>query len=232
MSELEKMVKNVLLGGVGAVATAVEKTGEIAKSLVDKGARVLEENRDKTDALKQKGQKTLDSIGGRFSALTDRIRSQLTQTAEAPKAPAGDLRDEAEELESLEAELRKVEDLMRGEQETAETAEKEPEAPKAADPIADLADKAASFLNPDELGKAADHLAEASDRLFRKIGDAVDGALNPEKPPIDTEALLTGLQRRLEDFGKRLEASRQALNAEKKPETEEPAEGEDKPDGE
>ena len=36
MAELEKVLKDVVLGSVGAVATVVEKGGEIARALVEK----------------------------------------------------------------------------------------------------------------------------------------------------------------------------------------------------
>ena len=37
MPDLEKFVKNVMYGGIGAAASLVEKGGDLARSLVEKG---------------------------------------------------------------------------------------------------------------------------------------------------------------------------------------------------
>ena len=218
MSELEKALKNVLLGGVGAVATAVEKTGAFAKKMMDKGAKVLEDNKDKTDALKQKSRETLDGIGARFSELAKRVRAQFTPEQKAPEAEADTLREELNELDDLEVELRDVEEMIR-EAPAAETpaADPEPEAPEAktaesaADALGEIAGKAVEFLNSEEFSKTADHLAEESDKFFRKVSEAIDGAIKPPAELPDTESILQDMQRRLNDFAKRLENSRKAM---------------------
>ncbi len=44
MNELENIVKQVVYGGIGAAATIVEKGGEIARNLVDKGQETYRAN--------------------------------------------------------------------------------------------------------------------------------------------------------------------------------------------
>lgn len=255
MSELEKILKDVLYGGVGAVATAVEKTGELAKNLVNKGAQVLEDNRDQTDALKQKGKAALDNVAARFTSLVDKLRSQTAPKAEDPSPTEETVKEELQELDSLEVELRKVEDILRDIQEpeaeeqpavttdaaeACEAAEAAEAGKKPADcldkvlddaarpveefiqnvgePIEKMAQKAVDFLNTDEMRQTADHLMEEGDRLFQRVGQALESATQ-KKPEIpDTEALLRSLQDRLESFAQRLEAGRKALDDQRKPE--------------
>ena len=68
MSELEKILKSVLLGSVGAVATAVEKTGELARSFVEKGEDVVDKN-----GLADKGREVADSAKAAIGKMKDRI---------------------------------------------------------------------------------------------------------------------------------------------------------------
>ncbi len=234
MSELEKIVKNVLLGGVGAVATAVEKTGELARSLVNKGAETVRS--EKADALARKGKDVLNGIGERFNALVEQIGKSVTRR----EAPAGEASDELEselnELDSLETELEEVEAQLR------EEPKAEPEAASAAadaeakvEEVAEkacaeaekvmdsLADKAEAFLNSGKLEQTANRLADEGGKLFRKVEEAIDSALSrkPENPGTaeateektvpDTESILQTLSQRLEDFAKRLDASRKAI---------------------
>ena len=56
MSDLENIMKNVMYGGIGAAATLVEKTGEIARSLVEKGQETMRNNQDTVDQIKDKAE--------------------------------------------------------------------------------------------------------------------------------------------------------------------------------
>ena len=54
MSNLEDVLKSVVLGGVGAVATVLDKGAEIGKTLVEKGQQTVDSNQETIDSLKQK----------------------------------------------------------------------------------------------------------------------------------------------------------------------------------
>lgn len=53
MKELENLVKSVVYGGIGAAATIVEKGGDIARALVEKGQETVRANQDTVDQIKE-----------------------------------------------------------------------------------------------------------------------------------------------------------------------------------
>lgn len=61
MSEFEKVIKNVVLGGIGAAATVVEMGGELAKSFVEKGEETIRQNQAACDELKEKVKNACES---------------------------------------------------------------------------------------------------------------------------------------------------------------------------
>ena len=239
MSELEKIVKNVLYGGVGVVATAVEKTGELAKNLVNKGADMVRQ--EKTEAFVQKGQNVLNAIGERFAEVKEQIGKSLNREEVPEEEAPAELEHAMDELDTLETELEAVETLLTEEAEKAAD-----EAEKAAEPaevptidiekaedmaekacaeaekvVDSLADKAEAFLNSGKLQETADRLVNEGGKLFEKVEAAIDSALNPTpekkeaeeaaKAVPDVESILKTLSQRLEDFANRLDASRKAL---------------------
>ena len=243
MSEIEKILKDVLYGGVGVVATAVEKTGELAKSLVNKGADMV--SPEKTGAYVKKGQDVLGALGERFSALKEQIVKSLNREETPAEEVPAELEHAMDELDTLETELEAVEVKLTEEAEEKDVpvidvekaaatagakaeaiAEKtEAFAEKAcgeAEKVMDsLADQAEAFLNSGKLQEAADRLTREGGKLFEKVEAAIDGALNPspEKKEAeekaralpDTESILQSLSQRLEDFARRLDASRKAM---------------------
>ena len=248
MSEIEKILKDVLYGSVGVVATAVEKTGELARNLVNKGADMV--SPEKTGAYVKKGQDMLNAIGERFAALKEQIvRSLNREETPAEEVPA-ELEHAMDELDTLETELEAVESRLTEETKSRDVpvidVEKATDAAgEKAEEIADkteafaekacgeaekvmdsLADKAEAFLNSGKLQEAADRLTEEGGKLFQKVEAAIDGALNPstekkeaeEKAQAlpDTESILQSLSQRLEDFARRLSASRKALEDQEK----------------
>ena len=248
MSEIEKILKDVLYGSVGVVATAVEKTGELARNLVNKGADMV--SPEKTGAYVKKGQDVLNAIGERFAALKEQIvRSLNREETPAEEVPA-ELEHAMDELDTLETELEAVESRLTEETESRDVpvidVEKAADAAgEKAEEIADkteafaekacgeaekvmdsLADKAEAFLNSGKLQEAADRLTQEGGKLFQKVEAAIDGALNPspekkeaeEKAQAlpDTESILQSLSQRLEDFARRLSASRKALEDQEK----------------
>lgn len=52
MNELESIVKSVVYGGIGAAATIVEKGGDIARALVEKGQETVRANQGAVDQLR------------------------------------------------------------------------------------------------------------------------------------------------------------------------------------
>lgn len=69
MNELENLVKNVVYGGIGAAATIVEKSGDIARALVEKGQETIRANQDTVDQLKE----TAEDLGSRLNAFCERL---------------------------------------------------------------------------------------------------------------------------------------------------------------
>lgn len=53
MNELENLVKSVVYGGIGAAATLVEKGGDIARALVEKGQQTVRDNQATVDQIKE-----------------------------------------------------------------------------------------------------------------------------------------------------------------------------------
>ena len=64
MAELEKVLKDVVLGSVGAVATVVEKGGEIARALVEKGQETVQNNQETVDNIRRKVREVCESVSG------------------------------------------------------------------------------------------------------------------------------------------------------------------------
>ena len=53
MNELENLVKSVVYGGIGAAATLVEKGGDLARALVEKGQQTVRDNQATVDQIKE-----------------------------------------------------------------------------------------------------------------------------------------------------------------------------------
>ena len=114
MPDLEKFVKNVMYGGIGAAASLVEKGGDLARSLVEKGQETVRNSQDTADDIKRRLQEFCDGLMKRgeidISKLTPEQRAELRHqleemdyqeiwgketpeaadapTTEAPEAPA------------------------------------------------------------------------------------------------------------------------------------------------
>lgn len=80
MGDLEKVLKNVVLGSVGAAAVVVEKSGELAKAFVEKGRETVEQNRDTVEEIKRQVKQAVDckpDLGVDLSRLTPEQRAEL-----------------------------------------------------------------------------------------------------------------------------------------------------------
>ena len=74
MAEFEKVLKDVVLGSVGAVATVVEKGGEIARALVEKGHEKVQNNQESVDQIRRKVRGVCDTVAGECrKAMQDEV---------------------------------------------------------------------------------------------------------------------------------------------------------------
>ena len=62
MAELEKVLKGVVLGSVGAVAAVVEKSGKIARGLVEKGQETVSNNQETVDNIRRKVREACERV--------------------------------------------------------------------------------------------------------------------------------------------------------------------------
>ena len=108
MSNLEDVLKSVVLGGVGAVATVLDKGAEIGKTLVEKGQQTVESNQETIDSLKQKfrdaveASKNIDvKLDFDFTVLSreqrDALRRKLDEADAKEEAEAAETDGDAEE---------------------------------------------------------------------------------------------------------------------------------------
>lgn len=138
MPDLEKFVKDVMYGGIGAAASLVEKGGDLARSLVEKGQETVRNSQDTADDIKRRLQEFCDGLMKRgeidISKLTPEQRAELrhqleemdyqerygketpetadepdeAQDADKPEAPSAP--DAPEETEPAEAEKPQLSD--------------------------------------------------------------------------------------------------------------------------
>ncbi len=93
MNELLNLVKDVVYGAVGAVATVVEKSGDIAQTCVEKGKETVEQGRATAEEWKRKWQESCEASAQEeeidVSAMTPEEREALRRKLdEADKADA------------------------------------------------------------------------------------------------------------------------------------------------
>nr|MBR4281834.1 hypothetical protein [Clostridia bacterium] len=96
MNDLKNILKDIAYLGVGAAAVIVETGCKAVKCLVRKGAKIIEENQDTVDEMKQKAKEAGEKIK---EAVQD-----LTKSEEAPagaEIPGVEITEE-EEIPSVE----------------------------------------------------------------------------------------------------------------------------------
>ena len=72
MEQFGKALLNVAFAGVGAVAIAAEKAGEVGKVLIERGEQAVEQGRQCSEGLQQKYQEAAQKRQeGRFQATVD-----------------------------------------------------------------------------------------------------------------------------------------------------------------
>ena len=99
MNEMKNFLRDVGYFGIGAAAVLVEAGGKVVKSLVRKGEKVLTDNQDTVDDLKEKAKQA----GERIKAAVQ----ELSKKEEIPEAEMPEV--EAPEIEVPEAEIPEVE---------------------------------------------------------------------------------------------------------------------------
>lgn len=102
MNEIENIVKNVVYGGIGAAAAIVEKGGQLARSLVEKGQETVQNNQETVDHLKETAadlkrriqefcEKFMSSSVPDASSLTREQRDELRRELDARDAEEDEL---------------------------------------------------------------------------------------------------------------------------------------------
>lgn len=86
MPDLEKIVKDVMYGGIGAAASLVEKGGDLARVLVEKGQETVRNNQPAADDIKRRLQEFCEGLLNRgeldISKLTPDQRAELRHQLE------------------------------------------------------------------------------------------------------------------------------------------------------
>lgn len=104
MADLEKVLKNVMYAGVGAVQTVIDKSGEVADKLIERGQKTVADNAGSYEQLKQKAKDAVKSLGSiDVHALSDEQRADLrrrldaydAERAEGAQAAADDILKDA-----------------------------------------------------------------------------------------------------------------------------------------
>ena len=118
MSDLEKVLKDVVMGSVGAVAAVVEKGTELVQELVKKGEETVKANQGAADDLVRKGQNVMDSFAkaatDAYTGVKDAINEALKNVDSMSKEQREDLRRRLDELDAKETDLmRKAEEAAR-----------------------------------------------------------------------------------------------------------------------
>ena len=129
MSEIEKLFRDMLLGGVGVVAAAVEKADELAKGFVRKGQETMDANQETLDTVRRKGQEVWDDLSRRYAETFDAtrraMRDVIDQAATMTAEQRAEIRRRLDELDELEREASRKAAEAQAEAES-EDEEKEP----------------------------------------------------------------------------------------------------------
>lgn len=101
MNEIENIVKNVVYGGIGAAAAIVEKGGQLARSLVEKGQETVQANQGTVDHLKE----TAADLKRRIQEFCEKFMSSSVPDASSlTREQRDELRRELDAQDALDAE--------------------------------------------------------------------------------------------------------------------------------
>lgn len=101
MNELENIVKSVVYGGIGAAATIVEKGGDIARALVEKGQETVKANQDTVDQIRD----TAEDLKRRVREFCEKFMNEdVIDVSDLTREQRDDLRRELDAQDALDAE--------------------------------------------------------------------------------------------------------------------------------
>ena len=120
MEKIGDGLKKILLVGIGAAATTVEKSSQIIDELVKKGEITVEQGKELNQELKRNVKKSLDEISAAAQEKDAEIKETVEKKEEEIKAEADSLEQKIagmtiEELENLKAFIQKAEDAVKKE---------------------------------------------------------------------------------------------------------------------
>lgn len=104
MNDMKNFLRDVGYFGIGAAAVLVEAGGKVVKSLVRKGEKVLTDNQDTVDDLKEKAKQAGERIK---AAVQELSKKEEIPEADIPEAEMPEV--EAPEIEVPEEEIPEVE---------------------------------------------------------------------------------------------------------------------------
>ncbi|MBQ2930403.1 MAG: hypothetical protein IJD99_09340 [Clostridia bacterium] len=104
MNDMKNFLRDVGYFGIGAAAVLVEAGGKVVKSLVRKGEKVLTDNQDTVDDLKEKAKQAGERIK---AAVQELSKKEEIPEADIPEAEMPEV--EAPEIEVPESEIPEVE---------------------------------------------------------------------------------------------------------------------------
>lgn len=103
MNELENIVKSVVYGGIGAAATIVEKGGDIARALVEKGQETVKANQDTVDQIRD----TAEDLKRRVREFCEKFMNEdVIDVSDLTREQRDDLRRELDAQDALDAEAK------------------------------------------------------------------------------------------------------------------------------
>ena len=99
MNELENIVKSVVYGGIGAAATLVEKGGDIARALVEKGQETVRSNQDTVDQIRD----TAEDLKRRVREFCEKfMNDDVIDTSSLTREQRDALRRQLDEQDELD----------------------------------------------------------------------------------------------------------------------------------
>lgn len=105
MNEIEKFVKDVVYGGIGAAATIVEKSGDIARSLVEKGQETVRNNQGTVDQIRD----TAEDLKRRVREFCEKfMNDNVIDASNLTPEQRDALRHELDEQDALDREAAKA----------------------------------------------------------------------------------------------------------------------------
>lgn len=154
MNELENIVKSVVYGGIGAAATLVEKGGDIARALVEKGQETVRANQDTVDQIRD----TAEDLKRRVVEFCEKfMNDDVIDASCLTREQRDELRRQLDEQDELDSEAAAscqydapAEDEPIGEAEPVDEPETAAEAPVSDDDVPVFEPEEPTYTTPDQ----------------------------------------------------------------------------------